>query len=81
VRPVAHADARLKEAAKLGFAEAWVPFRPPGIAAGRGARQVAPGEGLATVAIGHLSELVARLSAAPRRRVQPSGSRRLATAP
>ncbi len=25
VRPVAHADARLKEAAKLGFAEAWVP--------------------------------------------------------
>jgi DNA repair protein RadA/Sms len=81
VRPVAHADARLKEAAKLGFAEAWVPFRPPGIAAGRGARQVAPGEGLATVAIGHLSELVARLSAAPRRRVQPPGSRRLATAP
>ena len=27
VRPVAHADARLKEAAKLGFAEAWVPLR------------------------------------------------------
>src|SRR5438067_2034016 len=34
VRPVAHADARLKEAAKLGFAEAWAPVRP----ASRGAR-------------------------------------------
>ena len=48
VRPVAHAEARLKEAAKLGFAEAWVPLRP-------GARARA-GEGLATVPIGHLSE-------------------------
>src|SRR5947207_912590 len=38
VRPVAHTDARLKEAAKLGFAEAWVP-------AGRVARA---GEGMAT---------------------------------
>src|SRR3954452_7851176 len=28
VRPVAHADARLKEAAKLGFAQAWVPVLP-----------------------------------------------------
>ena len=27
VRPVGHAEARLKEAAKLGFAEAWVPQR------------------------------------------------------
>ncbi len=77
VRPVAHAEARLKEAAKLGFAEAWVPLRPPGRtrAAPRG------GEGLATVPIGHLSELVARLPPAPRRRGQPSGSRRFATAP
>ena len=74
VRPVAHAEARLKEAAKLGFAEAWVPLRPPGRTAGRG-------EGLATVPIGHLSELVARLPPAPRRRGQPSGSRRFATAP
>src|SRR6266446_6461427 len=65
VRPVAHADLRLKEAAKLGFAEAWIPVRP----AGRGARQARTVEGLSTVPIGHLSELVARLPAAPRRRV------------
>src|SRR5438874_5972493 len=36
VRPVAHAEARLKEAAKLGFSEAWVPLRP----AARGARAI-----------------------------------------
>src|SRR5438270_140342 len=41
VRPVAHADARLKEAAKLGFAEAWVPQRP--------GRRGKSSEGLATV--------------------------------
>src|SRR5277367_3733337 len=28
VRPVSHSDARLKEAAKLGFNEAWLPARP-----------------------------------------------------
>jgi DNA repair protein RadA/Sms len=81
VRPVAHAEARLKEAAKLGFAEAWVPLRPAGSAGGRLART---GEGLTIVPIGHLSELVARLAAAPHgapRRVPPPGSRRLATAP
>jgi DNA repair protein RadA/Sms len=85
VRPVAHAEARLKEAAKLGFAEAWVPLRPQGRTAGstigRGARLAGTGEGLATVPIGHLSELVARLPPAPRRRVPPSGSRRFATSP
>ncbi|HEV8678769.1 MAG TPA: DNA repair protein RadA [Stellaceae bacterium] len=77
VRPVAHADARLKEAAKLGFAEAWVPLRP----AGRSARAGKSGEGLATVAIGHLSELVARLAPAPRRQPHAANPRRLATAP
>ena len=77
VRPVAHAEARLKEAAKLGFAEAWVPLRP----AGRGTRIVRTGEGLTTVPIGHLSELVAQLPAALRRRIQPAGSRRFAPAP
>src|SRR5215813_7422990 len=46
VRPVGHADARLKEAAKLGFTEAWVPKRPAG-------RRVAIAEGLRTVEIGH----------------------------
>src|SRR5712691_6848212 len=80
VRPVAHAEARLKEAAKLGFAEAWVPVRPMarrGRIAKSGPKDAG---GMATVSIGHLSELVARLSPAPRR-VHPSGSRRLATAP
>jgi DNA repair protein RadA/Sms len=59
VRPVSHTDARLKEAAKLGFTEAWTPSLR-----GRNA------EGLATKPIGHLSELVARL--APRGRPQRS---------
>src|SRR5437764_9807215 len=72
VRPVAHADARLKEAAKLGFAEAWVPVRPTARGTARGARGGKTAEGLATVAIGHLSELVDRL-APPRRRVEPPG--------
>jgi DNA repair protein RadA/Sms len=57
VRPVGHTEARLKEAAKLGFAEAWMPAR-------RGGRAGAP-TGLRTVGIGRLSDLVARL--APRR--------------
>jgi DNA repair protein RadA/Sms len=72
VRPVAHADARLKEAAKLGFAEAWVPLRP--------GRQGKNSEGLNTVPIGHLSELVDRL-APPRRRPQAAGSHRVMVAP
>ena len=83
VRPVAHAEARLKEAAKLGFAEAWIPLRPSR-SAGAGA-----GEGLATAPIGHLGELVARLSPAPRRPhgvdsrsgnrgAQPAGAHRMA---
>jgi DNA repair protein RadA/Sms len=58
VRPVSHAEARLKEAAKLGFGEAWVPVQR----AGRNT------EALKTKPIVHLSELVARLAPAPRRR-------------
>jgi DNA repair protein RadA/Sms len=84
VRPVAHPEARLKEAAKLGFAEAWVPLRAAGNAAGRSARQARTGDGLATVAIGHLSELVARLQAVPQsapRRIALPGSRRFAATP
>ena len=61
VRPVAHADARLKEAAKLGFAEAWVPVLPSR------ARKAGAGDGLKTAPIGHLSELVALLSPSPTR--------------
>jgi DNA repair protein RadA/Sms len=73
VRPVAHADARLKEAAKLGFSEAWVPLRP--------ARQSKSSEGLETVPIGHLSDLVERLAPSRRRRLHPAGSPRVMVAP
>jgi DNA repair protein RadA/Sms len=55
VRPVGHSEARLKEAAKLGFLEAWMPSR-----GGRLQRETAPG--LTMVRIGHLGDLVARLS-------------------
>jgi DNA repair protein RadA/Sms len=61
VRPVSHTDARLKEAAKLGFGEAWVPARGQ-----RDKRR--SGDGIATVPIGHLSELVDRLAPADSRR-------------
>src|SRR3954467_937739 len=69
VRPVGHAEARLKEAAKLGFAEAWGPRRPPAPAARTAAkRNDASDAGLRTTPIGHLSELVALLTP-PRRRL------------
>jgi DNA repair protein RadA/Sms len=56
VRPVGHSEARLKEAAKLGFAEAWMPRR-------RGDRKRRDADpALTMIAIGHLSDLVARLS-------------------
>jgi DNA repair protein RadA/Sms len=58
VRPVGHTEARLKEAAKLGFSEAWIPLRR----SNRINRSRTAQVGLATVAIGHLSELVTRLS-------------------
>jgi DNA repair protein RadA/Sms len=58
VRPVGHADARLKEAAKLGFREAWIPVRR----GNRANRSRASVPGLSTTAIRHLSELVARLA-------------------
>jgi DNA repair protein RadA/Sms len=66
VRPVGHTEARLKEAAKLGFGEAWMPVRR----GNRANRSRGADAGLATVAIGHLSELVTRLapSRAPRGR-------------
>jgi DNA repair protein RadA/Sms len=73
VRPVAHAEARLKEAAKLGFAEAWTPPR-------RAGSSRTSAEGLRSIAIGHLNELVARL-APPRRRMPPPSPQRLAATP
>jgi DNA repair protein RadA/Sms len=54
VRPVGHTEARLKEAAKLGFVEAWTPPY-------RGGRGETTRAGLRAAPIGHLSELVARL--------------------
>jgi DNA repair protein RadA/Sms len=72
VRPVGHTEARLKEAAKLGFSEAWMPVRRSKTAArSRGAEA-----GLATVAIRHLSELVTQLS--PRRAPRARGLREVA---
>src|SRR3954452_22490949 len=62
VRPVAHADLRLKEAAKLGFAQAWVPVLPSR------SRRASVDDGLKTAPIGHLSELVELLSPSPARR-------------
>ncbi|HTW54643.1 MAG TPA: DNA repair protein RadA [Stellaceae bacterium] len=72
VRPVSHSDARLKEAAKLGFTEAWLPAR----VGGRGAARGRSSDGIATAPIGHLSELVERLAPPERRRM-----RRVAAAP
>ena len=62
VRPVGHTEARLKEAQKLGFAEAWVPR------SGGARRGTVAATAPATVAMAHLSDLVARLS--------PRGARR-----
>ncbi len=59
VRPVGHTEARIKEAVKLGFSEAWAPLRS--------ARKQREARGLAIVEIAHLNDLVARLS--PRRRL------------
>ena len=56
VRQVAQAEARLKEAAKLGFAAAVMPRRP---ARGRG---LAAPEGLRLDEVGHLSDLVAKFT-------------------
>ncbi len=56
VRPVGHSEVRLKEAAKLGFTKAWVP------SGGVMRREAGGGAGLATVAIGHLNDLITRLS-------------------
>ncbi|HUA76212.1 MAG TPA: DNA repair protein RadA [Acetobacteraceae bacterium] len=53
VRQVAQAEARLKEAAKLGFAAACLPRR-----LARGSRPLAAPDGLSLTGIGHLSDLV-----------------------
>lgn len=53
IRQVAQAEARLKEAAKLGFDSVCLPRR-----VARGARLLAPPNGLRLVEIGHLADLV-----------------------
>ena len=74
VRPVGHTEARLKEAAKLGFAEAWMPIR-------RGKRRgEAVGAGIATVSISHLKELVDRLVRTRSPLGSPSRQRRIGVA-
>ena len=57
VRQVAQAEARLKEAAKLGFDAATLPRR-----VARGNRPLAAPDGLMLAEIGHLSDLVAGFS-------------------
>ena len=57
VRQVAQAEARLKEAAKLGFTQATLPRR-----VARGNRPAAAPEGLRLDEIGHLADLVAQFS-------------------
>jgi DNA repair protein RadA/Sms len=52
IRPVSQTDNRLKEAAKLGFTEAWLPKRKGARERGKAALTLHP--------IGHLSELVER---------------------
>ncbi len=58
VRQVAQAEARLKEAQKLGFDAACLPRR-----VARGSGRLAAPDGLRLEEIGHLSDLVARFSA------------------
>ena len=60
VRQVAQADARLKEAAKLGFETACLPRR-----LARGGRAPTAPEGLRLDEIGHLADLVARFAEPP----------------
>jgi DNA repair protein RadA/Sms len=57
VRQVAQAEARLKEAAKLGFDSACLPRR-----VARGNRPLAAPEGIGLREIGHLSDLVAQFA-------------------
>jgi DNA repair protein RadA/Sms len=62
IRPVAQAQARLKEAAKLGFSQAVAP--PP--RAEKGERPP-----LATASVGHIADLVAGIAASPRQKAVP----------
>ena len=65
IRPVAHALARLKEAAKLGFRRATIPG--PGRARWRRPRRISPRR------CGHISGLAADIGARPRRAARRTG--------
>jgi DNA repair protein RadA/Sms len=58
VRQVAQAEARLKEAAKLGFESAWLPRR-----VARGNRPLAAPDGISLHEVGHLSDVVGPFAA------------------
>jgi DNA repair protein RadA/Sms len=57
IRQVAQAEARLKEAAKLGFLQATLPRR-----VARGNRPAAAPEAIELAEIGHISDLVSRFA-------------------
>ncbi len=60
VRPVGHLATRLKEAAKLGFAEAWIPKRRPGTQpAGKAPASGAGESGIAVREVEHVRDLIA----------------------
>ncbi len=63
IRQVAQAEARLREAAKLGFASACLPLR-----LARGGKRLAPPEGLQLAEIGHLGDLLASFAVAAKTR-------------
>jgi DNA repair protein RadA/Sms len=66
VRPVGHVATRLKEAAKLGFAEAWIPRRRAGGQAA-GKAPAGTGEaGIATRELEHVHDLIAAFQDQPR---------------
>jgi len=69
IRQVAQAEARLKEAHKLGFTAACLPRR-----VARGNRLLATPGGMALHEIGHLSDLVARLSPSPAAKESRTGT-------
>jgi DNA repair protein RadA/Sms len=71
VRPVGQREARLREAAKLGFRSALIPRGgPPRGRAGSGPAPRAP-EGIAIDEIEHLADLVARFQPTERRLKRP----------
>lgn len=69
IRQVAQADARLKEAQKLGFEAATLPRR-----LARGGKKPAPPPGLRLDELGHVTDLVAGFSGKPAARKPAAGS-------